>query len=508
MAATSNKTIAKNTIFLYARMLLVMVVGLYTSRIVLRELGVTDFGIYNVVGSIVTSLSFLSVSLISGTSRYFAFYIGKNDVKELHKYYKLSVTCFILLSVIILIIAETIGLWFINTQLTINNERMTAANWVYQFSVISFILSILANSSRSIIISYEKMSVYAYIGVVQALLKLLIAYLLIVSTWDKLIFYSFLLLLVSFLDFIFYVIYSNMKYPLICKYSFYFEKKSFKEFVSYSGWILFGTLSEVFRGQGINVLLNIFFGPVVNAARGISYQVRAAVLQFVDNFSMAARPQITKHYAAGDFLAMKDLVYSASRLCYYLVLALSVPIIIQMPYVLKLWLGEYPDYTVLFTRLVLIIILVESLASPLDTAIVASGKVKYFQVFTGGFLLLNLPFSYLALKFGYGPESAMVIAIVMAILSHGIRMFFGKVNASIGFGDYSKSVLVYCFVVTVLIFLPLWILYKYFYFITLIGLLFYTTACISWAGIVSYSIGIPKNERKSINNLIKKKLHI
>lgn len=501
----SNKTIAKNTIYLYARMLLVMVVSLYTSRVVLQTLGVDDFGLYNVVGGLVTTLSFLTGSISSGTSRFFAYYIGKGDKTELNTYYKISVTCFILLSGIILIIAETVGLWFLNTQMNIAADRMTAANWVYQCSILSFILSMFTVPHQSMIVSRENMTVYAYVGIVEVIAKLLIVYCLLIGDIDKLILYSILNCLITLLLLLFYVFYSHKKYEE-CRYHFYFNWQKIKGFLSYSTWIIFGALSHIFKDQAINILLNIYFGVAINAARGVAYQINRAVAQFVNNFYMAVRPQITKRYAAGEIQSMFTLVFASSRLCYYLVFVLSVPLLIQMPLVLQLWLHDVPDHTVLFARLVLIHALIESLAYPLDTSITATGNIKRFQLLTGGILLFNLPFSYIVIKMGAPAEATMCVMIVLAILAHAVRMYCAKVQNGISLREYSFDVLLKILLVTVVSIPILYLLYISFNFDNLLGFIVFSILSVCVSLLSMYVLGINSNERTMLHQYVKSKV--
>ncbi len=504
----SNKRIAKNTMFLYARMLLIMVVSLFTSRIVLQQLGVEDFGIHNVVGGLVTTLSFLSTSIAAGTSRFYAFYLGKKDNESLNKYFKLTVTCYIILGIFILVVAESLGLWFVNTQLAIPEERIIAANWVYQCSIASFIISMFIVPYRSMIIANENMSIYAYVGIVEVVLKLGLVYLLSIGHIDKLILYALLLLTLNVGIGTFYIQYSKHTYKQFCRYQFLFEWQSIKELVSYSVWIIFGSISGIIRNQGINILLNIFFGPVVNAARGIAYQVHSAVNEFVNNFYMAARPQITKRYAAGEKKEMYSLVFSSSKLCFYLIIILAFPIIIQTPIILGLWLKTPPDDSVLFTRLILITAIVESIAYPLDTSITSTGNIRGFQLICGGILILNLPVAYLFLKIGYGPESTMIVAIVMALIAHLPRMYYSHKLAGVPMREYILGVLVRISYVGAISFVPLYLFYRYSTaFYSFMGLVVFTAISFLWTLVVIYLLGINKAERISLKNMIISKIH-
>lgn len=501
----SNKRIFKNTLFLYFRMLLILVVSLYTSRIVLQLLGVVDYGINNVVGGLVTTMTFLTGAISSGTSRFYAYNIGKQDSHELNISYKLSVTCFLILAGIVLVVSETLGLWFLNTYLQIDADRMLAANWVYQCTVITFIVQMFVIPHQSMIIAYEDMSVYAYVGIVEVILKLAVVYLLYIGNYDKLILYSILNCVVSIGIVVFYILYCHKKYE-VCRYSFYYNKEKLKKFLSYSLWIIFGALSGIFKDQGINILLNLFFGPAVNAARGIAFQVNRAVIQFVNNFYMAVRPQITKRYASGNYDGMYDLVFVSSRMCFYLILLLTLPIIIQAPFILQLWLHEVPEHTVLFTRLVLVLSIIQSIAYPLDTSVTSTGRIKYFQLFTGGLIILNLPVSYIVLKNGNSPESTMYVMIAIALVAHLLRMYFSNKEAKVPMGKYVREVLFNMLYVSVSIAMPILIVYVFWKVNNLMDLLLFTLVTVLWMLLVFYMIGMNKRERDMVVEMVIKKL--
>ena len=503
---SENKRIAKNTLFLYMRMLLIMVVSLYTSRIILNVLGLIDFGINNVIGGIIVSLSFLTGSVSAGTSRFFAYEIGVQNHNKLSQYFKISMTTFLIVGIIILLIAETLGLWFVNTQLVIPKERLIAANWVYQFSIISFTINMLLVPYQSMIIARENMKIYTYISIIEVVLKLFIVYLLLVIRMDKLIMYAVLFAGISFLIFLTYVFYCIHKYKE-CSYSFFFDKSMFNEFASYSVWIIFGSISGIFRDQGINIVLNIFFGPSVNAARGIAYQVNRAISQFVSNFYTAVRPQITIRYAKGHLNEMYSLVFTSSRMCFYLIFVLSVPVIIQTPYILQLWLKQVPDMTVLLTRLVIITAILESLTYPLDTSITSTGKIRFFQIVTGGLLMLNLPISYCLLKIGYPPEITMHVAIIMAIIAHISRMWFAKKVAGVEMIRYSKEVLLIVLIVSIVIVIPINFFYGLFDFKNFEFFCTFTMICLLWSFLVIYFMGISSQERLKLNTIIIQKIN-
>lgn len=427
MASTleNNKRIAKNTLYLYARMLVIMFVSLYTSRIVLKALGVNDFGTYNVVGGVVAMMGLLRGAMSAATTRYITFEIGRNDEAQLKKTFSVSIMIYASICILFLLIAETVGLWFVNTYLNIPEGREVAANWVYQFTIFSVIFEMMAQPYNSLIISHEKMSVYSYVSILEVLLKLLIAYALIYSPFDNLIIYGFLMMCSSIIIQMIYAIYCRRKFPE-SKFKIFKDKKLFFEMLSYSWWNLFGSASALVKGQGLNILLNVFFTPAVNAARGIAFQINNAISQFSHNFYTAVRPQITKYYAQDDLNNMFKLVFRSSKLSFYLNLMFGVPLIIETPQIIDLWLGQVPDYVVIFTRLIILISLVDAMAHPLMTSIHSTGHVALYQSVVGTLNILNLPVSYVFLKLGYSPVSVFYVSLVITTLSLFVRLAIVK----------------------------------------------------------------------------------
>ena len=352
--SANNKRIAKNTILLYIRMFFIMAVTLYTSRVVLNTLGVVDFGIYNVVGGVVAMMGILNGAMAVSTQRYLTFELGRGDMVRLKQVFSVCFTIFFLLSVIVVILAETVGLWFLHNKMVIPAERMTAANWVYQYSILACILSLVVNPFNAIIIAHERMNVYAYVSILEVSLKLAVVYLLLVIPADRLSTYGLLILISQAIVALTYIVYCWRHFKET-HYRFYWERPLFLELVSYSGWNLFGSVSGLVKGQGLNILLNMFFNPAVNAARGIAYQINSAITQFFTNFYTAVRPQITKYYAQGDMEDMLKLVFRSSKFSFYLIMLISMPIVIEAPYIVNLWLGQLPEYVVPFTRLIIVI---------------------------------------------------------------------------------------------------------------------------------------------------------
>ena len=399
-----------------------MVISLYTSRVVLDMLGVVDFGIYNVVAGVVVMLGFLNHAMTASTQRFLTFEIGRNDFLQLKKVFNMSLTIHALIAFIVFLLAETVGIWFLNNFLSIPENRITAANVVFQFSVFSFILTILSVPYNAAIISNERMKAFAFVGILEVVLKLVIVYLLLLLPFDKLVLYSILLFLVSFAVTAIYVVYCMKNFKESSKYSFVWDKILFKEMGGFASWNLLGVSAGIGYNQGVNILLNVFFGPTINAARGIAFQVQSAVSRFVTSFQVAVNPSITKLHAIGDNDSSFSMVFSASKFSFYLLLLLSMPLLLETKLILGWWLKTVPEYTVIFTRLVLIDILIGTVSGSLQILAQATGKIRKYQVFVSGILLLNLPTSYLFLKFGFGPEATLLISVFYSCLALIVRL--------------------------------------------------------------------------------------
>ena len=409
--AENNKRIAKNTAMLYIRMLLIMAVTLYTSRVVLKVLGVEDFGIYNVVGGVVAMFSILSGSLSASISRFITFELGKGEKGRLKEVFSSAVTIQLGLSFIVVLLAESIGVWFLNYKMNISSDRLYAANWVLQCSILTFVINLISVPYNASIIAHEHMKAFAYISIVEVILKLVAVFVLSIFLFDKLIVYAVLLLVVSLGIRLIYGIYCSHHFAE-CHYHFIYEKKLLREMTSFAGWNFIGSTSGVLRDQGVNILINIFYGPAVNAARGIAVQVNTAVQSFLSNFMTALNPQIIKSYASNDREYMLSLLYQGARFSFYILFLLALPLIIEAEMVLHLWLNTVPEHTVNFVRLILLLVLSESISSPLITAMLATGRIRNYQILVGGLQMLNFPISYLFLLQGASPESTFIIAIL------------------------------------------------------------------------------------------------
>lgn len=426
MSEISNtKRIARNTLLLYFRQILIMAVSLYTVRVVLNVLGAEDYGIYNVVAGVVTMFGFLSGAMATASQRYFSFDLGKGDTENLKKTFSVTLTIYALLALLIVILAETVGLWFVYNKLVIPLERLTAAKWIYQAAVASFLFTLITTPYMSAIIAHENMDVYAYVSIVEVVLKLGIVFLLQVLPFDKLIVYGFLLLAVAVINTSLYRLYCVKKYTE-CRFRFLWDKKLFIEIFSYTGWNTFGAAVGVFKFQLVNILLNQYFSPVLIAARGIASQVNSAVSSFAINFSNAVRPQIIKLYAAEQKKEMLTFMFTSARYTFFLMFLLAVPLCFEMNSVLGLWLKNVPENTVIFTQLLLIDVMIDSISYNLGIGIQATGRIKWYQIIIGGLLMLNLPVSWILLALGFVPTSVFIVGIVITFIAFICRLFFLK----------------------------------------------------------------------------------
>lgn len=438
-AIGNNKRIAQNTFFLYLRMLFTMVVSLYTSRIVLSTLGIEDFGIYNVVGGIVAMFGFINGSMTTSTQRYITFALGKKDENHLSDVFCTSLIIHGFISIIVVILGETIGLWFLCNKMQIPVERMEAALWVYQCSIGTSIVLILSIPYNAVIIAYERMSAFAYISIFEVITKLLVVYLLFFISSDKLILYSILILTVQILIRLCYSWYCRKVFA-ITEFKWIWDIKLLKEMTGLAGWSMFGNLAYISFTQGINILLNIFFGPTINAARAISVQIQNTVNQLSFNFQMALNPQITKSYASGNMEYMHSLVLRSSKFTYYLLLILSLPLFIETDAILRIWLNNFPSNTVVFVRLMLGVTILDAMANPLIVSATATGRIKYYQLVLGGILLTILPISYVVLKMGASPSAVFIVHLGVCICSFVVRLLFLKYMINLSLNIYFKEV--------------------------------------------------------------------
>ena len=443
----NNKRIAKNTLLLYFRMLLMMFVTLFTSRVVLDKLGVTDYGIYNVVGGVVAMLGFLNSSMSNAVQRYLSFEIGKNNEAGVNRIFNVSLFAHVGIAVFVFVVMEIVGVWYLNTHMNIPAERMDAANWVLQCSIFTTLFTIVQVPYNAIIISKEQMGIYAYISILEVVLKLLVVYMLAIGNFDKLKLYSVLIMVVTIGIVMIYRFYCTRKYKE-AKFKFIKDWNLLKQIVGFASWNMLGELAWVFTGQGVNIILNSFFGPVVNAARGLAEQVNGAVNRFVANFQTAVNPQLIKNYASDQLGEMKTLLFRSTRFSYYLLLALSLPIILKMDFILHLWLKEVPDYTTGFCQLVLVSSLVSTLSNLLAQVARAYGKIRNYQIIVSIFLFLNFPLSYIVLKFGGSPLSTMFVNIGINAMLLFVRLRLTNRMIQMTYGSFIRNVLFPVIIVT------------------------------------------------------------
>lgn len=489
----NKKRIAKNTLLLYVRMLFLMVISLYTSRVILNALGVNDFGIYNVVGGVVAMFSILSGSLSSAISRFITFELGKGDEENLKKVFSASVTIQLVLSAIIVVLIEAVGVWFLNAKMSIPANRIYAANWVLQFSVITFVINLISVPYNSTIIAHERMSAFAYISILEGVGKLAIAFLIMVSPIDRLIFYAILMCAIAVTIRFVYGYYCK-KHFVECNYHFRWDKKLLKNMFGFAGWNFIGASSALLRDQGGNIILNLFFGPTVNAARGIANQVNNAITGFVTNFMTALNPQITKSYASGDRDYMMSLIFQGARLSYYMLLFLSLPVLVNTHYILVIWLKLIPEHAVTFVQLILIFALSESISNPLVTAMLATGKIRNYQIVVGGLQMMNLPVAYICLKLGCIPESVLIVSIVISQCCLAARLYMLRKMIGLSSIKYLKEVYLNIIIVSVVAaILPVILTYKLQE--GLITFLILCFVCVFTSGLSIFYIGCNQKER-------------
>lgn len=422
-SADKNKRIAKNTIFLYLRMMVMMSISFFTSRIMLGALGVDDYGINNVVGGLVSMFAIISSSLSSATSRFLTFGLGKGDMKELKILFSTSVNILLLIAFIVFVLIETAGVWFLNNRMTIPSDRLYAANWVLQCSALNFAVSLLSTPYNASIVAHERMSVFAYMTIFDVVVKFIVVASVYYYQGDRLVLMASLLLISSIISQLIYWTYCKRNFEE-CTYHRLFSKYHFRKMFGFAGWNFIGCTAGIMKDQGVNIAINLFTGPTINAARGIAMQMNGIISQFTSNFLTAINPQVIKDYASGELEKMHMLVFRGTRFSYYLFLFLSVPVIFETEKILWLWLGNVPDHTVLFARLALVLSLSDLMSNLLITSQLATGKIRNYQIVVGGILLLNFPVSYLLLYLGFIPEITVAVAIAISQICLFARLFF------------------------------------------------------------------------------------
>lgn len=483
-----------------------MVVTLYTSRVILQTLGEEDFGIYNIVGGIVVLFTFINTAMTTGTQRHLSYELGKED-GHVTRIFSACLSIHFWLSVVILVLSETIGLWFLNTQMNFPGGRMVVVNYVYQFSILACLATIIKAPYNAAIISYEHMSFYAYSGIVEVILKLAIVFLLLLLPGDKLLIYGFLVLIVSVIMLLWYYVYCRTELDGI-RYKKASDKSLYKKLLSFSGWSLFGSFANVCYQQGVNIVINIFFGVGLNAAVGIANQVNGAISTFVNNFQQALNPQLVQSEASKDRNRQIDLIYKSSKFSYFIMLLLSFPIVANLDYILFLWLGKYPAHTAEVCDLIIVGVLVSCLSGPLWVSIYATGKIKNYQIAVGSVALTVVPIVYLGGKFGMSPEIMFVVRSFNYVAVLIVQLFFLRNYITLNIGAFIKNVIMPSVLVTIGCIVAYFIFHYFMGDSVSFFSLLYQSALYFIIGMVFiWLIGLNKSERNSIFLMLKKIIH-
>lgn len=494
MPSVDNKRIAKNTLFLYVRMILTILVNLYAVRVIWQVLGVDDYGVYNVVGGIVTMFSFLNSAMVASSQRFISFELGTGNNDRLSRVFSISMTVHFMLALLILILAETIGLWFLNVKLNIPSGRMVAANWVYQCSVIAFFVNIVSVPYNACIVAHEHMKAFGYFGILEVILKLVIVFLLIFIPFDKLITYSVLIVLISVLMRLIYSYYCRQNFTE-CHYRYISDHHLMRDMFSFAGWSFIGNLGFSVRDQGLNIVVNLFFNVAVNAAKGIATQVGAVVSGFAQNFQMALNPQITKRFAAGEIDSMMNLVFAGCKYSALLMMFIVIPLYFASEVVLKLWLGDVAQYTVGFMQLVLIMLLIDSMVSPITTALQATGHIKWFQIIISIIMVANIPIAWIWLKLETNPYIVLYVSIITSTVALVARLMLLHHEVIFSYKIFLVKVICRIIPVFFLSGMSVWLMYSYFSH-SITGLITYGLTSTILIGAMIFILGLETNERR------------
>lgn len=504
--SSNNKRIAKNTAYLYLRMLLVAFVSLYTSRLVLKNLGAEDFGIYNVVGGVVTFMGFLTAAMSSATQRFLTYNLGLNDSVRYRQTFSLLINIYLLFCAFSFIVLELVGPFYISHYMKLPSERLAIAQWVFQFSLLSFLLNAITVPFRSSIIAYEKMGIYALVGILETFLALGVVVGLPYIHLDKLFFYALLMCIAHLIITVIIILYCRINLA-DCRYQRYWNNAYFKELLSYSGWNLFGSVSSVFVHQGQAIVINYFFGPVTNAAKAIADRVNSMVTQFSNNFYMATAPQIIKSYAAANIEYMRSLVLNSSRYSFLMLLVIAAPLYVVMESFLSLWLGgeQVTSDMVLFCKWVVISTLINVLEQPITQAVRATGDIKKYQIYVGSVTLSFLPLCIILFLLGAPAYSSMILLSVVYLVALFVRILIVAPIIHIRPLDYYKSVIIPLVIVSIVIIIVLSLCYRIDYFVSVHWIVKLVFTCFL-AIIVSYLVGLSKKERVLLLSFIGNKV--
>lgn len=504
--SANNKRIAKNTLLLYFRMILLIFVQLYTVPIILKSLGIEDYGIYNVVGGVVTMFSFIGGSLASGSQRFLAFEIGRGDKESLKQVFDTTLSIYFILALITAILLEIGGYWFLNTQMNIPPERMYAANYVFQLSILAFLINLISIPYNAAVIAHEKMSLFAYVSILECMLKLAAAVLLQYVLFDKLIVYAVFICSIAIVIRFIYQVYCR-KHFVECRH-YRFVRKNYigKELLVYSGWNMIGSIALISRQQGLNIIINLFFGPLLNAAHSIAQQINGVLTQFINNVYTATRPQITKHYASGDTKEMWNLVLRSSKLAFYLLMFISIPALLELDMILSVWLHEVPPYTVSIARLMIVSILIETLANQVIGAYQAANKIKRYQLYSSTVILLNIPISYIVLKISpFTPVIPYAISVSLSILYTFSILWNARKEIGLDLKKYLKDILLKNVIVYII---SIGIVGGCIYYISPSFLRIVITTCLTivCCSIIIWIAGLDLSEKQFIKKIIQQKI--
>lgn len=500
---SNNSRIAKNSIFMSLRMVFVLGITLYTTRVILNVLGVENYGVYNVVCGFVSMFAFLNISMSNGIQRFFNFELGKNGIEGANKVYNTAIFIQFILAIIIILLTESIGLWYLHNKMVIPEDRMFAAEWIFQFSVMSFLFIILQAPYAAAVMAHERMDFYAIVSVFDAMLKLGIVFAIPILPGDKLIVYGVLYSFVNVLNFAIYYIYCKRSFTEI-KIRFHFDKSLFRSMLGFSGWNIFGSISGVMKEQGINLVINLFFGPVVNAARGVATQINGGLQSFVSNITIPVRPQVVQSYARGEYIRTMNLTYSVSKLsCCFLYLC-ALPVVLEIDYILKLWLGNtIPEHTNYFVIIVILTSFVNNLNAAVSGVVHASGNMRVYQIVSSTISLMCVPCSYFGLKLGMAPEFALLMVFGWAVISQVASLYILKTIVPYSLNDYVKNVLWPLFAVMFVTFWPAFFV-RIYVSSGIVRFLVVSVISVSISSFGIYYIALNRSERGLINSFLSK----
>lgn len=503
-AQSNNKRIAKNTMFLYFRMIVIMVIRLYSSRVLLDELGVDDYGLYNVIGGMVVMFSFINNAMTDSTQRFLTFELGKSNFKQLAVVFRTSIYIHCVVAVVLFCLLECFGCWFVYNKMNIPDGRTSACLCVMHLSILTTALKIVVVPNNALIIAHEKMKIFAGISIMEAFLLLLSLLSLSLFNHDKLILYGGFVLAVQLIVSAVYYMYCLNNFQET-RHKEAVNKSTFVEMLKFASWNMCGNMAQLFSTHGLNMMLNVFFSPAVNAARGVAVVVQGAVGQFVGSFQSALNPQITKSYATNDKLRLKGLIFFSSKITFFLLLIVTLPLYLEADFVLNVWLKEVPQLSVVFFRLIVFVTIVEAIINPINVAVAATGKIKVYQLVNGGVTLLVLPVSYLFFMNGFPPVTAFLIQVVLCVLSSIFRLLIAKFLLDLDIDGYVWEVCTKCIMVAILsIVVP-------YYVLTIIDsswIRFVIVICLSLLSslMFMFGVGINGHERKMIKSVLISKI--